>query len=173
MFKHARERKGDGLPKSASNYGAVGGTGSSVITVSRSEFQKSTAALVHRRRAVTFHSGVDASVWVAASVSRSPLFTLCFRKFSRGLGSVAPHARPNLWNASVPFAPQTCVRASTSLQEATALFFFFAPLRWHRHGCLSDFKCHPVTRSDVLMAGATAKNRVGDIIADLHCTFRV
>lgn len=133
--------------------------------MSNSKFQKSTSALVHRRRAVTFHSGVDATVWVAASVSRSPVFTLCFRKFSRGLGSVACHARPNLWNASVPFTPQTCVCASTSLQEAAALFFFFfAPLRWHRLGCLSDFKCHPVTRSDVLMTGAMAKTELETLL---------
>lgn len=111
-------------------HGAVCCIGFSVITVSNSKFQKSTPALVHRRRAVTFHSGVDATVWVAASVSRSPVFTLCFRKFSRGLGSVARHTWPNLWNASMCFAPQTCVRASTRLQEAAALFFcffFFCP----------------------------------------------
>lgn len=80
--------------------------------------------LVHGRRAVTFHSGADVTVWVAASVSRSPVFTLCFRKFSRGLGSVARHTWPNLWNASVCFAPLTCVRAPTTLQEAAALFIY-------------------------------------------------
>lgn len=106
-------------------HGAVRCTGFSVIIVSNSKFQKSTPALVHGRRAVTFHSGADVTVWVAASVSRSPVFTLCFRKFSRGLGSMARHTRPNLWNAAVCFAPQTCVRGLTRLQEAAALLFFF------------------------------------------------
>lgn len=127
LFKHVRERKAAGLPKST-----VRCTDFSVITASTSKFQKSTPALVHGRRAVTFHSGVDVAVWVAASVSCFPRFTLCFRKFSRGLGSMARHTWPNLWNASVCFAAQTCVCASTRLQEAAALsphpFFFFAQM---------------------------------------------
>lgn len=120
LFKHVREPKAAGLPDF------------SVTTASTSKFQKCTPALARGRRAVTFHSGVDAAVWAAASASCSPRFTLCSRKFSRGLGSMAPHTWPHLWNASVCVAAQTCVCASTRLQEAAALsqpplFFFLCP----------------------------------------------
>lgn len=135
MFIDVRE------PKAA---GAAPCTGFSAITASTSKFQRSTPALVHGRRAVTFHSGVDAAVWVAASASCSPLSTLCFRKFSRGLGSVERLTWPNL-------CPDLRACFYTPPGSRCSFFFFllfFLPPTPRHVGCLSGLKCPPLTCSD-------------------------
>ena len=118
---------------------------------------------------MTFHFGLNAShhrflLTSAANICQPAPQSLpfCFKKFRRGLGSVARSAWPNLWYASVCLTVWTC----TSQQAFRRPLLFLPPLRWHRLvGCFSDLKCHTVTYSD---APASDKIIQGDVFTCLH-----
>lgn len=63
----------------------------------------SSVTLEHHLRVVTFPFGLNMTVQMstATSVSHSSVFTLCFKKFRRSLGSMARHAWPNPWYTCV------------------------------------------------------------------------
>lgn len=87
-----------------------------------------------------WHISYSFRMSTATFVSHSSVFTLCCKKFKRGLGIVARHAWPSLWYASVCLTVWTCM-----LQQVFRKLLLFFPKILHRLvGCFSDLKCHTV-----------------------------